>query len=135
MPLPEKIQNLQRTLVNEMDPLIYKNFRVIAPVEHRIRLNRPLGVFYKLYNLADAENTRKLKARVQLISERGETNRFPPVDLDGSLETTAEGEAAVFLGFQLPAKELAPGEYRLLVETTESLTGRTVTGETSILLQ
>ena len=92
-------------------------------------------MFYKLYNLAEAANTGKLKGRVQLINERGEANRFPAVDLDRSLERTAKGEASVFLAFKLPAEELAPGKYRLVVETTESSTGRMVTGETGVLLQ
>ncbi len=133
--LPEQIRNLERSLVNEKDPLVYKDFKVLAPAEPQIRLDRPLAVFYKLYNLAEAANTGKLKGRVQLINERGEANRFPAVDLDRSLERTAKGEASVFLAFKLPAEELAPGKYRLVVETTESSTGRMVTGETGVLLQ
>ena len=135
LPMPEKIRKLQRTLVNEMDPFIYKDFKVVAPAEHQIRLDHPLGIFYKLYNLAGAESSRNLNAKIQLISERGVANRFPPMDLDGILERTAEGEATVFLGFKLPAQALAPGEYRLMVETTESSTGRTVTGATSLWLK
>ena len=135
VPLPEQVQKMQRTLISETDPLVYKEFRVIAPVEPQIRMDRPLAVFYKLYNLAETTNTGKLQARIQLINERGGANRFPWVNLDGSLDWTDSGEATVFLGFRLPSGQLAPGSYRFVVETTESSTGRTVTGETGVLLR
>ena len=55
--LPEQIRNLER-LVN----LVYKDFKILAPAEPQIRLDRPLAVFYKLYNLAEAANTGKLQS-------------------------------------------------------------------------
>ncbi len=134
-PLPEQIQKIQRSLINEADPLVFREFRVIAPVEPQIRMDRPLAVFYKLYNLAETADTDKLQARMQLINETGGANRFPWVNLDGSLERTDGGEAAVFLGFRLPAGRLAPGKYQLVVETAESSTGRTVTRETGVWLR
>ena len=134
-PLPEQIQKMQRKLISETDPFIFREFRVIAPVEPQVRMDRPLAVFYKLYNLAETTGPGKLQARMQLIDERGGTNRFPWMNLDGNLERTDTGEAAVFLGFRLPVGRLAPGKYQLVVETAESSTGRTVTCETGVWLQ
>ena len=134
-PLPEQIQKMQRSLISETDPFIFKEFRVVAPVEPQIQMDRPLAVFYKLYNLAETTDTGKLQARMQLVDEDGGTSRFPWMNLDGSLERTDSGKAVVFLGFRLPVGRLAPGKYQLVVETAESSTGRTVTRETGVWLR
>jgi VWFA-related protein len=130
--LPELIQNLQARLLDETDPLIYKGFQIAVDTGNQMNRQYPMAIFYKLYNLKGSEPRKALSAKIQLTDEKGQVNSFPPIPLEESAISTGPGEVAVALNF--PLKDLAPGKYRLTVETSDGSTSKTVSGQTDIVL-
>jgi len=131
--LPELIQNLQARLLDETDPLIYKGFQIALDTGNQINRQYPMAIFYKLYNLKGSEPGKTLSAKIQFTDEKGQVNSFPPIALEESAVSTGQGEVAIALNF--PIKDLAPGKYRLTVETSDGSTSKSVSAETDFVLQ
>ena len=131
--LPELIQNLQAQLLDEADPLVYKGFQFSVGADNQISRQYPMAIFYKLYNVKGNEPNKALSAKIQLTDEQGKVNAFPPIGLDETAVLTGPGEVTIALNF--PIKDLAPGKYKLTVETSNGSTNKTVSTQTDLLLQ
>jgi hypothetical protein len=131
--LPELIQSLQARLLDESDPLIYKGIEISAPVENQLSRQYPAVIFYKLYNLKSSGENTGLTAKVQLIDEKGKANDFPPIALKDLAYPSGNGEVAV--GFNLPVKDLAPGKYKLTVETVDTAVNQSVSNQTELVVE
>ena len=92
-----------------------------------------MAIFYKLYNVKGSEPSKALSAKIQLTDEQGKVNAFPPIGLEESAVATGPNEVTIALNF--PIKDLAPGKYKLTVETSDGITNKTVSTQTEILLQ
>jgi hypothetical protein len=64
--LPELIQNLQTTLLEENDPLIINGVQIAPSVENQFSVNSPWPVFFKLYNLNGIAEKWKFVAKARL---------------------------------------------------------------------
>jgi len=131
--LPELIQNLQARLLDETDPLVYKGFQIAVDTDNQINRQYPMAIFYKLYNLKGKEPNKALSAKIQLTDDKGQVSSFPVIPLEESAVATGPGEVAIALNF--PVKDLAPGKYRLTVETSDPATNQSVTSQTDLVLQ
>jgi VWFA-related protein len=130
--LPELIQNLQARLLDEADPLVYKGFQ-FSVGNNQINRQYPMAIFYKLYNVQSNEPGKALSATIQMTDEQGKVNTFPPIGLEESAVASGPSELTIALNF--PVKDLAPGKYKLMVETSDGATKKTVSTQTDIVLQ
>ncbi len=131
--LPDLIRNLQTRLLDESDPLIYKGLQILPQVENTVNRENPVAVFYKLYNLTSNEQERKLTAVVQLVDEKGKSDPMPSFPIDDLVFPTGRNEVAI--GLNLPVKDLAPGKYRVIIETTDTTKNQKVSSQTEIVVQ
>ncbi|MEW5979894.1 MAG: VWA domain-containing protein [Acidobacteriota bacterium] len=131
--LPELIQNIQVRLLDEADPLIYKGLQITPPVETVVEKDHPVALYYKIYNLKASEQSMDLAAKLQFIDAGGQTIDGPALDLDDVAYPTGPGEVAI--GLNLPMKSLAPGKYKVHIETQEASAQQSVVCETEITLQ
>ena len=130
---PELLQNLQATLLEENDPLNFAGLQVSQSSDNQVPANRPVQVFYKLYNLSGAPDQRKLIAHVRLVSENGEALTLPPFPLDQNFFST--GKSEVIVGLNLPFEKVAAGRYKLVINTGEAALDRFVTLETEVVFR
>ena len=130
--LPELIQNLQARLLDESDPLVYKGF-ALSVGDNQINRQYPMAIFYKLYNVKNSEPGKALSAKIQMTDEQGKVNSFPPIGLEESAVASGPTELTIALNF--PIKDLAPGKYKLTVETSDGATNKTVSAQTDLVLQ
>lgn len=129
-PLPELIQNVQAQLLDERDPLIFGGLRVLPSVDNTSTANAPVLAFYKVYNLDGKPDQWKFVAKVQLVNEQGEAQVFPPIPLDQSVTVTSR--TGISVGIKLPFGNVAPGKYRLLIETLETTSNQSVSVQTDL---
>lgn len=66
------------------------------------------------------------------IDEKGKEYSLDPIPLKNAMSAEGNAEAAVALS--LPFKDLPPGKYRLIVETSEAASAETATLETDLEL-
>jgi hypothetical protein len=115
--MPALIQSVQDRLLEETSPLRYRGAEIAFPVDLEFERQSSIVVFFRLYNLESIEQARGLTASIQLINDYDQGGSFPPRSLADVAYPAGEHEAAV--GLSLPLSELAPGNYRLRVETTD----------------
>jgi hypothetical protein len=60
-----------------------------------------------------------------MIDANGKEYSFGPIPLKNAMSIAGDAEVAVTIG--LPFKEVFPGKYRLIVESTEATSAETVT--------
>lgn len=130
--LPGLIMDLQAKLLKETDPFIHKGWQVTPLMENLLDRDRPLAVFYRIYNLTQKEKERNLTAKIQWTDEHGESRVFTK-NLDKIAQPTKERQVAVALYF--PIDQFTPGKYGLSVETTDLATGQSVTRATEVSMQ
>jgi hypothetical protein len=129
-PQPDLIQNLQTRLLNDSDPLVFGGFQVLPSVDNTWPVNVPVLAFYKVYNLSGNPDQRKLVAKVRLLGETGETQEFPPFPLDQSVSVASKTEVSI--GVKLPFDRVAPGKYKMVIETLEATSNQSVTVQTDL---
>jgi VWFA-related protein len=127
---PELLQNLQATLLEESDPLIFAGLQVSQSSDNQVPVNSPVQVFFKLYNLSGGPDQWKLVANVRLVNEKGEAQALPPFPLDQNLFST--GKSEIIVGLNLPFDKAAAGRYKLVIDTREAASNRSVTLETDL---
>ena len=126
--LPALIQDIQSRLMQEDDPLIYKNYRVSIPAERYLDRQKPMVIFFKLYNVRDQS---ALQAKAQLRDENGkQVLSIPSIALDSV--AVASGGEQLTIAIRMPTSEIPPGKYKLLIETTDRKTNQSVSGETGL---
>jgi VWFA-related protein len=129
--LPDLIRNLQTQLLEESDPLLYQGVQIEPSVENRLRagsVNLPL--MFRLYNLPCPPDRCDLEAKVRLLGETGKEYALDPISLKSALSAVGDMEAAVVLS--LSFQDVQPGKYRLLIETSETASLKTVTLQTDL---
>jgi len=131
--LPELVQNIQSQLLDESNPLVYQGYQITPSVENKLAANTPIRVFYKIYNLDGAQKETKFQAKVSLTDENGKQQDFPQISIDSNVVFTGRTEAAVGLSFSLGS--LTPGNYNLAIETSETVTNRSVMNQTDFQVQ
>ncbi len=127
------LQNLQAALLEESDPLTFAGLQVSQSADNQVSVNNPVQVFFKLYNLDGNPDRKTLLANVRLINENGEAQALPPFPLDQNFFPTGKGEGVV--GLNLPFDKVAAGKYRLVIETREAASARSVTVETDLIFR
>jgi hypothetical protein len=95
--------------------------------------NVPVLAFYKMYNLSGNPGEWKLVAKVRLVRELGEAQVFPPFPLDQSISLTSKTEVSI--GIRLPFDRVAPGKYKLVIETFETTSNQSVTVQIDLRFQ
>jgi VWFA-related protein len=132
-PLPDLIRNVQPQLLNETNPMAFKGYEIIPSMGNRVNRQTPLSVFYKIYNLAPGGPDRILSANPSLTDEQGQTHALTPLRLTRVVQPVGPGQLAV--GFNFPVKDLAPGKYRLTIETMDPSTQQSTVCHTDVYLE
>ncbi|HYK88289.1 MAG TPA: VWA domain-containing protein [Acidobacteriota bacterium] len=132
-PLPELIRDMQASLLNETDPLVYRGHQISASVDNTFSRQKPLLILYRIYSLNVEEANRSLIAEVRLLDEKGETVLSRSIRLNKVAQSGQHGD--LIIGFSLPVTDTQPGKYRLHVETVEVTTRQSVACETQIVLE
>jgi VWFA-related protein len=122
--LPELVKDIQSQLLDENNPLVYQGYQITPSAENRLAANMPVRVFYRIYNLDRGQKEKKFVAKVSLKGENGKQQDFPPVSIDNNVVFTGKTEAAVGLGFSLG--NLTSGNYKLAIETSETVSNKSV---------
>ena len=126
--LPTLIQDIQSRLMQEVDPLIYKTYRVSISAERYLDRQKPMVIFFKLYNVPDQS---ALEAKAQLKDENGkQVLSLPSIALDSV--AVASGGEQLTIAIKMPTSEIPPGKYKLLIETTDRKTNQSVSAETEL---
>jgi len=128
--LPALIQDIQSRLFQDDDPLIFKSYQVSVPADTRLDRQKPMVLFYKLYNVGDQQTEYELEAKVQLIDEKGNVSTIPAIPLNADAVSSGDGQLTIALS--LPTNKILPGKYKLMVETTNRKSQQAVTGTTEI---
>ncbi len=115
-PLPDLIQNLETQMLDQSDPLIFSGMLVEPRVDHKMPVNTPIPVLFRVYHLPDAPDQWDLKAKATLVGEKGELLQLQPFSLNNALSPAGKGEAVV--GLNLHFQNLVPGRYQLIIEVT-----------------
>lgn len=130
--LPALIQNIQATLLDNSDPLVYSGMQISPSIENRVQVNSPLAVLFKLYNPAGGLDRWKAIVKAKLLGEAGKELTLPPISLENDASQSQSTEAT--LGCTLRFKDVMPGKYRLVIETTELQSSLTATVQTDLEL-
>lgn len=128
--LPALIQDIHSQLLQDDDPLIFKSYQVSVPADTRLDRQKPMVLFYKLYNAGDQQTQHELQAKVQLIDEKGNMSAIPAIPLNTDAVSSGDGQLTIALS--LPTDRIQPGKYKLMVETTDRISHQAVTGSTEI---
>jgi VWFA-related protein len=130
--LPDLISNLQSQMLDESNPLLYAGFQIEPRVENKLPANATLPVVFRLYKVPGAPDQWNLTAKARIIDEKGKEYSLGPFPLKNTMSAEGNAEAAVAL--RLPFKDVPPGKYRLIVETSEAASAKTATLETDLEL-
>ena len=128
--LPDLIGNLQSQMLDENNPLLYAGFQIEPSVENKLPANATLPVMFRLYNLPGAPDQWNLTAKIRIIDEKGKEYSLGSIPLKNMMTVSGNAEAAVALN--LPLKDVPPGKYRLVIETSDAT--QTATLETDLEL-
>jgi len=130
--LPESVRGLAPTLISEDHPLSFKGYRVVPALTNQAARQKPLALFFTLYNVKDTAAT-QLKSEPRLVNDAGEVFLLSPVQ---HLETAqAIGDHTVLLGFTISLASVKPSHYRLVLDTLDPLSKETVSSETEVVVQ
>jgi VWFA-related protein len=124
---PDLTRNIEAALFDEYDPLIYSGLQIVPSVENKFLLDLPLPVFFNLYNI-HKDSKWKFVATARLLRETGENLVTPVIPLDENISKKGNSEATI--GITLPFKGIAPGKYKLVVETSDPDSHQAVTVQT-----
>ena len=129
-PFPSPIASLQTP---EASWLAHRGFQVLSAPHNKVNNQKPLVIFYKLYNLWKS-NQEKLTAKAQMINKEGKNFDFPTIFLDQNhLKKQDQGQVAV--GFKLIIKHLASGPYQLKITTEDLTTSQSITTQTPVFIE
>jgi hypothetical protein len=130
--LPALIQNLHAQLLDDSDPLIYAGMQIAPCVENRLPAGSAIPVLFKIYDLAGGTGQWKLTAKAILMGEKGEESALPEISLKENLSVVNKSEAVI--GFTVIFPDVAPGKYRLVIETTGADSAQIATAKTDLEL-
>ena len=129
-PFPSQIASLQTP---EASWLAHRGFQVVTAPHNKVNNQKPLVVFYKLYNLWNSDQE-KLTAQAQMINKEGEIFDFPTISLDQNhLQKRSQGQVAV--GFKLLIKHLVSGPYQLKITTEDLTTSQSVITQSPVFIE
>jgi len=131
--LPALIQDIQSRLFQDDDPLIFKSYQVSVPADTRLDRQKPMVLFYKLYNVGDQQTQHELQAKVQLTDEKGNVSTIPAIRLNADAVSSGDGQLTIALS--LPTNQILPGKYKMMVETTDRKSYQAVSGTSEIEIQ
>ena len=132
--LADLSSDLQKSLLEDNDSLIFKDVLIHLPVDDQINPHHPVTICYRLYNLNYPEESDGMTAQLQLTDESGRVNRFPLVHLaEGNIQSRRSG--TVDVAFDLPFKDVQPGSYKLMLMTrAPAAGGQSVSSQATIMI-
>lgn len=130
--LPALIQNIEARLLDDSDPLAYSGMQISPGIENKSPVNSPLAVLFKLYNPAGGLDRWKAIVKARLLDEAGKESALPPISLEGKPSQSRGTEAII--ACTLRFKDVEPGKYRLIIETTELQSSLTASVQTDLEL-
>src|SRR5262249_3977724 len=93
--LPALIQDIQSQLLQDDDPLVYRSYQISVPADPRLDRQKPMLLFYKLYNVGTEQTPRELEVKVKLTDEEGNITTIPPISLDDAAVPSGEGQLTI----------------------------------------
>jgi len=131
-PLADLSAELQASLLEGGEAMIFGDVQIHSPVDDRIDRQFPVTFFYTLYNLIYPRESQGMTAKIQLTDRWGKVSRFPLITLsEGQVEPLEEG--AVNVAFNLSFKNVEPGQYKLTLMTrAPGASGQSVGARTTI---
>ena len=121
---------MQMRLLDSDDPMLYADMQITPSVENRMPVNSGIPVLFRIYNLSGSPDSWKLSANAKLVGENGQEIVLANLPLDQNLSRVGEGEAAVAM--TLPFHNPLPGRFKLIVETSDSVTEKKATARTEV---
>jgi VWFA-related protein len=115
--LPDLIRNLQTQLLDEEDPLLCSGVQIEPSVENRLSAGANVPLVFRIYNLPGPQDRWDLTAKVKLLDENGKEYKMRPISLKTS--TSPVGKAEALVALTMSFKQVPPGKYRLIIETSE----------------
>jgi hypothetical protein len=131
--LPESVRSLPPPLIGQDHPLTFKGYEVIPSLTNEVNRQKPLALFFALYNVDDVTAAPQLRSEARLQNDSGETFLLAPVQHLETSQPVAAG--TVLVGFTIPVSRIKPGPYRLVLETRDPAAGEAVSCETAIVLR
>jgi len=131
-PLPDLIRGVPSWLI-EGHPLVFKGYEITPSVDNRSSREKPLPLFFHLFNAGDTPAASELVSDPRLTDENGQTFLLSPVRHTKTADLGADGTMA--LGFSIPVSSLKPGKYRLMIQTRGAASQSPVVCETDVYLQ
>ena len=133
-PLADLPADLQQSLLEDSDSLIFKNTLVHLPIDDQIDRHYPVTICYRLHNLKYPEESERMTAQIQLADESGRVSRFPLIPL-GKSNIQFRISGTVDVAFNLSLKNVQPGRYKLtLLTRAPAASGQSVSFQTNIVV-
>ena len=130
--MPALIQNIRTSLLDDSDPLVFAGMQITQNIENKLPVNAPLPVLYKLYNLSGSSDGWKGTVKATLLDSAGNEVSLPTFSLEQDPLQSGSNEATI--GLTLKFKDVTPGKYRLIIETTELPSSQTAAVQTDLEL-
>jgi len=128
--LPDLIQNLQAQMLDASDPLLYSGIQFEPSVLNRVPAGSSVPMLFRIYNLPGSPDQWNLQAKAKLLDQNGREYPLGLIHLKDSMSRVGKGEAVVVLQVSFPG--VPPGNYRLVLETSETASSQTATLQTDI---
>jgi VWFA-related protein len=116
--MPDLIKNLQTQMLDENDPLVYSGAQIEPSIDNKLPADSALPVFLRIYNLPGPSDHWDFFAKAKLLDGKGSETALDRFPLQNAFSPAGKREAVVTLN--LPFQKIAPGEYKLQIEISES---------------
>ena len=129
--LADQLERLPRKQVGS-GQFVIGSSKVLPSVEESFGRDRPMGVYFQVYNLARDEQTQKPSATIEYVLKKGGREIGRALESSDKLAGAAQ---QMTLQKLVALDELEPGQYSLVVQVTDNVANRSVAPETKFAVR
>ena len=129
--LAEQLERLPRKQVGS-GQFVIGSSKVLPSVEASFGRDRPMGVYFQVYNLATDEQTQKPSATIEYVLRKDEREIGRALESNYKLAGAAQ---QMTLQKLVALDELEPGQYSLVVQITDNVANRSIAPEARFVVR
>ena len=129
--LAEQLERLPRKQV-AAGQFVIGSSRVLPSVGEAFGRDRPMGVYFQVYNLATDEQTHKPSATIEYVLKKGGREIGRALESNDKLAGAAQ---QMTLQKLVALEDLEPGQYSLVVQVTDNIANRSIAPEAKFVVR
>lgn len=129
--LADQLERLPRKQVGS-GQFVIGSSKVLPSVEESFGRERPMGVYFQVYNLARDEQTQQPSATIEYVLKKGGSEIGRALESNDKLAGAAQ---QMTLQKLVALDELEPGQYSLVVQVTDNVANRSVAPEAKFVVR